>query len=253
MASYVTEPVRVMNLVFASPLGIAAGFDTAGHLGRAASALGFAFNEIGSLDAASLTASPMINQSGEARLGINLRLDPGSSVDAHCRGLAFAWEQADYLMLNLISPGSEVLLQDRTHRYRLLTALLQQRRDLERHGSRRIPMAVKLRSLPGQTPLNIARELRDMGFDGILAAHDPGPPTTRERYMAWQRTQAQEQTCRQIEQLRAACGDHMALMSVGGIQRREHLLARLQAGADLVQLCSALHNRGSALASELLD
>ena len=45
------HPVTVMGLEFPTPLGIAAGFDRHGALGRRVASLGFGFNEIGSLTA----------------------------------------------------------------------------------------------------------------------------------------------------------------------------------------------------------
>lgn len=48
------HPATVMGLEFPTPLGIAAGFDRSGALGRRVAPLGFGFNEIGSLTAAAL-------------------------------------------------------------------------------------------------------------------------------------------------------------------------------------------------------
>jgi len=250
------EPTTlVMGLTFPSVLGIAAGFDPLGQLGKGASALGFGFNEIGSLDAASLPDSLAFNHRGNARLGINLRLDPKCSDSQLCQGLARAWAQADYLMLNLIGPGSDVLLdsRERPRLRRLLSELLRQRCELERDTTCHVPVAVKLRSLPEQIPLELAQMLLELGFDGLLAAHDPGPPATRQRYLDWQATARQEQACRQIEALRRLCGEDMALMSVGGIQTRKHLQARLAAGAKLVQIHSALQHQGLRIAGDLLN
>jgi dihydroorotate dehydrogenase len=86
----------------------------------------------------------------------------------------------------------------------------------------------------------LAELLLELGYDGLLAAHDPGPPATRQRYRAWQGATQQAQACAQIEQLRRLCGGQIALMSVGGIQTAAHLQARLAAGAELVQVHSVL-------------
>lgn len=249
------QSIQAMGLEFPTVLGVAAGFDPRGHLGKGASALGFGFNEIGSLDAASLPDRLPLNLQGSALLGINLRLDPGRSDQALCQGLARAWPHADYLMLNLIGPGSEVLL-DRRERPRLchlLSELLRQRHALEQTTARHVPLAVKVRSLPGQIPLALAQMLLELGYDGLLAAHDPGPPATRQRYLDWQNPAHQEEACRQIEALHRLCAEDMALMSVGGIQTREHLQARLSAGAELVQIHTALLHQGPGIAGDLLN
>jgi dihydroorotate dehydrogenase len=234
--------VEVMGLRFAAPLGIAAGFDRLGRLGRRAGALGLGFNEIGSIDLAAMAQlSAQTFSPGAARLGINLNLAPDISLAALRAGLARAWPLADYLTLNLIGPSSAALLSA-GQRPRLRQLLAAARSELQRldRPERRVPLAVKLRCLPGQVPLELAELLLELGYDGLLAAHDPGPPATRQRYRAWQDATQQAQACAQIEQLRRLCGGQIALMSVGGIQTAAHLQARLAAGAELVQVHSVL-------------
>uniref|UniRef100_UPI002FC7D378 hypothetical protein n=1 Tax=Ramlibacter sp. TaxID=1917967 RepID=UPI002FC7D378 len=236
------RPVEVMGLRFASPLGIAAGFDRQGRLGRRAGALGFACNEVGSLAlAATSQLSARALGPGTARLGLNLSITADLSLAALRAGLAHAWPLADYLMLNLIGPASAALLgaEQRPRLRQLLAAARTEQQRLNACG-RRVPLAVKLRCLPGQVPLALAELLLELGYDGLLAAHDPGPPATRQRYQAWQDPSRQVQACAQIEQLRRLCGGQMALLSVGGIQTPAHLDARLAAGAELVQVHSVL-------------
>lgn len=245
-------PVQVMGLAFDSPLGIAAGFDRLGRLGRRAAALGFAFNEIGSLDLASSPPLPRVTP-GTARLGLNLSLDPRQPLATLCASLGRIGAHADYLMLNLLGPASAPLLvpEQRPRLRRLLAALRTEQSRLDALGRRR-PLAVKLRCLPGQTPLALAELLLELGYDGLLAAHDPGPPATRQRYRAWQDEAHQAQACAQLEQLQRLCRGDLALLSVGGIQTAEHLQARLAAGAELVQVHTALLHAGPWLARRLL-
>ena len=245
-------PVEVMGLRFESPLGIAAGYDRLGSLGRRAGALGFGFNEIGSAAPGGVAA--LRTSSGSARLGINLTLDASRSLAETGAGLAQAWQMADYLMLNLIGPASAPLLEpaQRPRLRVLLAELREQQFLLNEESGRHVPLAVKVRSLPGQVPLDLAELLLDLGYDGLLAAHDPGPPATRQRYRAWQGESQQSQACQQIAALRALAGGDIALMSVGGIQTRAHLKARLEAGAELVQAHTALLHRGPWLPSLLL-
>lgn len=236
------RPVEVMGLHFAAALGIAAGFDRFGRLGRCAGALGLGFNEIGSIDLAAIAQlSARTLRPGTARLGLNLSLTPDISLGALRAGLARAWPLADYLTLNLIGPSSAALLgaEQRPRLRQLLAAVRIEQQRLDR-PERRVPLAVKLRCLPGQVPLELAELLLELGYDGLLAAHDPGPPATRQRYRTWQNAAQQAQACAQIEQLRRLCGGQLALMSVGGIQSAEHLQARLAAGAELVQVHSVL-------------
>ena len=245
-------PVEVMGLRFESALGIAAGYDRLGTLGRRAGALGFGFNEIGSTAPGGISA--LRRSSGSAQLGINLTLDAARSLSETGAGLAQAWHMADYLMLNLIGPASAPLLESaQRQRLRVLLAELREQQFLlNEEGGRHVPLAVKIRSLPGQVPLHLAELLLELGYDGLLAAHDPGPPATRQRYRTWQAESQQSQACQQIAALRALTGNDIALMSVGGIQTRQHFTARLDAGAELVQAHTALLHRGPWLPSLLL-
>lgn len=241
---HASNPVVVIGLRFQSALGIAAGYDRLGRLGRNAGTLGFGFNEIGSVTPEGIAA--LRRSSGSALLGINLTLDAARSPAEISEALARAWPMADYLMLNLIGPTAAPLLEaaQRPRLRALLGGLRQRQFSLNEDGGRRVPLAAKVRSLPGRVPLDLAELLLDLGFDGLLAAHDPGPPATRERYRSWQDDVQQGQACQQIAALRAVTRDKMALMSVGGVQNRAHLDARLAAGAELVQVHSALLHRG---------
>ncbi|MCQ4261488.1 phosphoserine aminotransferase [Stutzerimonas stutzeri] len=245
------RPLRVMGLDFPSPLGIAAGFDRSGRLARRVAALGFGFNEIGSLTAQGL-ARLQLAPHGEAQLGINLTLDARNSTAESCTLLRAARAYGDYLVLNLMGPASAPLLQQPTRLRLLLAALRADQHELNQAGSRQIPLVVKLRCLPGRVPFSITEMLLELGFDGLLAAHDPGPPATRERYQDWQHGLQQAQACEQIAHLRRFCGEGLALISVGGIQAADQLQARMAAGAQLVQVHSALLHQGPWLAHRLL-
>lgn len=244
--------VEAMGLCFDTPLGIAAGFDRHGRLGRQAGSLGFGFVEVGSLHPAEL--SGLRRSTGTAQLGINLGLTPGIPEAVFHEALARLWPQADYLMLNLIHPACAPLLESgaRPHLTRLLASLRERQHQLDRLGGRKVPLAAKLRCLPGDLPLDLAALLRDLDFDALLAAHDPGPPATPQRYRHWQNPAVQAQVCTQIERLRTLCGPHMALLSVGGIQTATHLNDRLDAGAELVQVYGALKEQGPGVAGRML-
>lgn len=244
------QPVTVMGLPFPSPLGIAAGFDRYSRLGRRAALLGFGFNEVGSLTADGFARlSPV--KDGQARLGLSLTLDASQSWTETCALLQTAWPLADYLVLNLIGPASVRLVEDPDRLHRLLSLLRHQQHALNTAGNRSVPLLAKLRCLPEQVPEYLTEVLLELGFDGLIAAHDPGPPATRQRYRAWQDDRQQMQACMQIEQLHRLCGTDLALISVGGVQTAGHLQARLDAGAQLIQVHGALMRQGPWLARRL--
>ena len=166
-----------MGLRFPSPVGIAAGFDRYGRLARRVAALGFGFNEIGSLTATEV-AQLGVMHTAAARPGISLTLDARQASAESRAMLRAAWPHADYLMLNLIGPTSAPLLSQSTRLRHLLAALVDEQRQLNQDGRRRVPLLAKLRCMPERTPFSIAGLLVELGFDGLLAAHDPGPPAT---------------------------------------------------------------------------
>gem|GEM_PF-1372311 len=125
------RPVTAMGLRFPSPVGIAAGFDRYGRLARRVAALGFGFNEIGSLTANEV-AQLGVMHNGSARLGISLTLDARQASAESRAMLRAAWPHADYLMLNLIGPTSAPLLSQSTRLRHLLAALCEEQRQLTR-------------------------------------------------------------------------------------------------------------------------
>lgn len=244
------RPVTVMGLPFPSPVGIAAGFDRHNRLGRRAASLGFGFNEVGSLTADALSRLSPGNH-GQARLGLNLTLDASRSSADACALLRNAWPLADYLVLNLIGPASVRLVQEHDRLRRLLSLLRHEQHKLNTAGNRRVPLVAKVRCLPEQVPDALTGLLMELGYDGLIAAHDPGPPATLQRYRAWQNDRQQTQACMQIEHLRRICGGDLALISVGGVQTAGHLQARLDAGAQLIQVHGALLRQGPWLGRRL--
>jgi len=250
-AQPIAQPVEAMGLQFQTPVGIAAGFDRLGRLGRRASTLGFGFTEIGSLTAADLPllAAPRL---GAAQLGVNLTLDAGHAIAQTCALLQGAWPWADYLLLNLIGPACAPLLEQPGRLQARLASLRDHHRHLNCAYGRQVPLVAKLRCLPGDLPLALVDRLLGLGFDGLLLAHDPGPPATRQRYLAWQDERVQAQACAQVAQLHRLCGPNAVLMSVGGIQTADHLRERRAAGAQLVQVHAALLQQGPWLARRLL-
>lgn len=184
----IVQPVEAMGLVFSSPLGIAAGFDRFGQLGRRVAALGFGFSEIGSLTAADLPRLAVSRQ-GTALLGVNLTLDACQSTAQTCALLQGAWPWADYLVLNLIGPLCAPLLEQPERLQARLAALRDHHRHLSRAYERPVPLVAKLRCLPGELPLALVDRLQALASTAccwrMIRAHlPPGSATWPGRTMA---------------------------------------------------------------------
>ena len=150
--------------------------------------------------------------------------------------LRAAWPHADYLMLNLIGPTSAPLLSQSTRLRHLLASLVDEQRQLNQDGRRRVPLLAKLRCMPERTPFSIAGLLVELGFDGLLAAHDPATGNSRA-LPGLAGSPAAGSGRQQIEELRRFCGPDM--LCFGGVQTADHLRARMSAGAELVQVHTA--------------
>ncbi|MGR4067153.1 hypothetical protein OCT51_16620 [Halomonas sp. LR3S48] len=248
-------PVQAMGLTFPNPLGIAAGFDRGGWLGRRASALGFGCIEIGSWSPRPGRAMNPLPQAGDAILGINVGLDPRTST-AHApeellAGLRAAWRHADYIAVNLGSPQAVALQHPARlgELQRLLSALKREQQRLSACTGRQVPLTVKLRlEREATAPPVILPHLAGLGCEGVVLACDAGPPATPKRYAEWQRPECQRQACRQVAQAVELLKGSLPLISVGGVATAEHVSARLEAGAVLVQLHEALVYEGPWIA-----
>lgn len=250
-----------MGLGFPNPLGIAAGFDRWGRLGRQVGALGFGCIEIGTLMPQDMAAWNMTGRaSGEPKrgstiLGINIGMSP-ETVASHALQdylvcLRAVWSRADYVTVNLCSPQSAVLLRPafRAGVDELLIALKQEQRALAVVSGRYVPLAVKIRLDPGSVELpEMVPRLAALRFDAVVAAIDAGPPATPQRYVMWQTPLWQRRACEQIGRLNALLEGSLPIIAVGGIGSARHVAARLCAGATLVQLHDALVYRGPGIA-----
>ncbi|MCG6658174.1 phosphoserine aminotransferase [Halomonas campisalis] len=247
-----------MGLSFPNPLGIAAGFDKQGALGREAGALGFGSIEVGTLgpqEASVCLAGARSPDSAGTILGVSIGMDPQSVPRQACHdyleGLRSVWNQADYVAINLCSrqaaallhPSHDELLEE------LLVALKQEQRALTVLSGRYVPLAVKVKlSLEGLALPPVVTRLAALRFDALTAAIDPGPPATPQRYVEWQAPQRQRQACQWIDRLAVELAGRLPIIAVGGIRSAWHVSERLRAGATLVQLHNALVYEGPRVA-----
>lgn len=253
-----TAPVRAMGLTFPNPLGIAAGFDRRGELGREAGVLGFGCIEIGTLTPQDAVADGASKPAGGANgivLGINIGMNPGTepsqAQDDYLIGLRAVWCQADYIAINLSSPQAAELLQPSRREIleTLLVALKREQQALTAVSGRYVPLAVKIKLALSATDLpEVVTRLSALRFDGLIAALDTGPPATPQRYMEWQAPQRQHQACDRIKRVAAMLAGRLPIIAVGGIGSAQHVAGRLRAGAALVQLHNVLVYEGPRVA-----
>ncbi|MDY0191094.1 MAG: hypothetical protein RBR22_10210 [Desulfuromonas sp.] len=245
----------VMGIRFPNRLGIAAGFDKHGQLGRAAGALGFGCIELGTLTLGqdltgiTQTATACI----PAILGVNLKLDDESQQYTEKELLlriAQTNNTADYISVNLYENRNEDSLPVILER---LTTIRQYQNELLKIHHKVLPIILKLHTQPlTNTLICLLKRLESAPIDGIAIAFDLGKPVTKNSYLFWQDSAVQAHVCHQLEHCRKIIKHDTALIAIGGVSQSQHYQDRLNAGADLVQLHNALVFNGYDIAKKIL-
>ena len=275
------------GLQFPSPVGLAAGFDKDAEAFAAMLGFGFGFVEVGTLTPRPQLGNPkprlfrlkedraVINRMGfnnggqaaaMARLaardrarglvGINIGANKDSEdrIADYAAGVRAMAPLADYLTVNISSPNTPGLrqLQDEAALRDLLQAVGEAR------GDHQLPIFLKVApDLEADDPDRIARVAKDEGIDALIISN-----TTIDRPDSLRSRHAQEtgglsgrplkaKALAALRSFRAASGGEMLLIAAGGIENGDDAWARLCAGANLVQLYSALVYEGPGLARRI--
>ncbi|MEO0446493.1 MAG: quinone-dependent dihydroorotate dehydrogenase [Verrucomicrobiota bacterium] len=292
------RPVTVMGVRFPNAVGLAAGMDKAGEAVDAFGAIGFGHVEVGTVTPRPQPGNPrprlfrlveqeaVINRMGfnnpgmdavlehlsqrksfSGVLGINLGKNfdtPNEeAVEDYQKGLRKAYQEADYLVVNLSSPNTKGLrdLQAIDSCQALLETLQRDRDDLvERHDGLRRPIAVKLSpDLEEDHLKGLAEMLSSIQVDGVIVTN-----TTLDRSRVKGHPSAEEagglsgaplrERARDALRLwREALSPKIPIISVGGIGDGEEARRRLELGASLVQVYTGLIYRGPVLVREMLQ
>ena len=176
-------------------------------------------------------------------------------------GLRKAYPVADYIAINISSPNTPGLrsLQYGEELDSLLGALMAERRILAAALGRVVPIAVKL--APDMTIEELTLccgKLVAHGVEGVIATN-----TTFDRERVAESEHAAEtgglsgaplteKACATLSHIKALVGDRMAIIGVGGIMTGGDAQARIEAGADLVQVYSGFIYAGPPLISDCL-
>ena len=278
--------VEAFGLRFSNPIGLAAGFDKNGAIAHKAHRLGFGFTEVGTLTplAQSGNAKPrlfrlpeqggVINRFGfnnqghavaharlkpcEAVLGINVgaNKDAADRVADYVAGIRAFIDVAAYFTINVSSPNTPNLrdLQKPEALDELLARVLDAR-DAKAEAFGRKPVLLKIAPDVSLSDLDgIVGVARNRRIDGMIvsnttiarpadvAAHrhggEGGGLSGRPLYDLSTRMLAE--TFKRVER-------QFPLIGVGGIDSAETAIGKIEAGATLVQLYSALVFHGPGL------
>jgi len=197
-------------------------------------------------------------------LGINIGKNAATAIERavedYVTGLEAVYAHADYVAVNISSPNTANLrsLQSGDALDGLLGSLQERRRALAARHGRDVPMFVKIApDLDTAQIAEIACALRAHAIQGVIATN-----TTLDREAVHGMAHAQEtgglsgaplrdRSNRIVRELRAALGPRYPIIGVGGILSGDDARAKLDAGADLVQIYTGLIYRGPELVGEV--
>lgn len=210
-----------------------------------------------------------VGQADGVRLGLNIGKNAVTpierAVDDYLIGLSGVYPHADYITVNISSPNTQNLrsLQADEALDALLGALSERRHELARQQQRQVPLFVKIAPDldEGQIDLvaaTMARRAQDSqdGAWGLIATN-----TTLDRSAVTGLAHAEEtgglsglpvrdKSNQVIARLRERLGPAFPIVGVGGILSGSDAVAKIQAGADLVQIYTGLIYKGPSLVRE---
>lgn len=282
--------VDAFGLSFPNPLGLAAGFDKSGEAVEGLGRLGFGFVEIGTvtpkpqpgnlkprlfrLDADRAIVNRMgFNNDGytkvRARLqrasrrgivGVNIgpNKDAVDRIADYVLGLEIFSALADYFTINISSPNTPGLrsFHASSELERLLSAT---RTTCDRMLPRR-PLLLKISpDLNDDTLGGVLSLVLNYKIDGLIVSNttvtrpaslaslhalEPGGLSGRPLFDA---------STRMVARCFLKCGDAIPIIGVGGIEDGETALAKIEAGARLIQIYTGFVYRGPQIVGEILN
>jgi dihydroorotate dehydrogenase len=280
--------VPAFGLDFPNPVGLAAGFDKDAEVPDAMLVLGFGFVEVGTLTPQPQPGNPrprafrlvedrgVINRYGFNSLGhapalerLNRRaqrgvvgVNIGANKDADDRiadyvaGVRAFSSVASYFTINVSSPNTPGLrdLQEPAALAELLARTLEARDAAETRRPLLLKIApdLTLAQLDG-----IVRVARDSRIDGMIVSNTTiSRPATLHSPLAKESgglsgAPLADLATRMLAQTFLRVEKQFPLIGVGGIDSAETALARIEAGATLLQLYSALVYEGPGLAQRI--
>jgi dihydroorotate dehydrogenase len=279
---------RVFGLDFPNPLGLAAGFDKNAEVFDKTPALGFGFVEVGTLtplpqsgnarprafrlveDRAVVNrygfnndghAPALARLNGRKRQGI-VGVNVGANKDAadrladYAAGVSAFAGVADYLTINVSSPNTPGLrdLQEPA----ALRELLQRAQEARTAAARQPPLLLKIAPDVTLDQLDaIVRVARDAKIEGMIVSNTTisRPDTLRSAFAretgGLSGAPLFELSTRRLAQTYLRVEGQFPLVGVGGIDGPETAIAKLEAGASLLQLYSALVFEGPGLVGRI--
>lgn len=194
-------------------------------------------------------------------IGKNFDTPVEKAVDDYLIGLQKVYALADYVTINISSPNTPGLrtLQFGESLNELLSKLKEMQAKLQQQHGRYVPMAVKIApDLDGGEVEQLAQAFAQFEIDAVIATN-----TTMSREGVEDLLFGDEagglsgkpvfdKSTEVVRQFRQALPDALPIIAAGGIMSGEDALAKLDAGASLVQIYSGLIYQGPKLIGDIV-
>lgn len=283
--------VTLWGLSFANPIGIAAGFDKDARVPDGVLDLGCGFAEIGTVTPLPQSGNPqprvfrLVQDDGLInRLGFNngghaaalarlekrtprgiLCVNVGANKDAtdrpadYVRGIETFYNVASMFTVNISSPNTPGLrdLQAPAQLDELLGLVMAARDTMIKAGKPRRPIVVKIAPDIAEDDIGpITDRLAAHGVDGIAVSNTT---LSRQGLRDDQKSEAGGLSGRplfhrstvMLAKVYQATGGRIPLIGIGGIDSGEAAIAKIEAGASLLQLYTGLIYKGPSLIGEI--
>ncbi len=199
----------------------------------------------------------------EAMVGVNIGANKDSldRIADYVAGIQTFASVARYFTINISSPNTPGLrdLQGQENLAALLSAVMQARQEQAITTGRHVPVFLKIAPDLGDEELDdIAAEALSHTLDGLiisnttLCRHGLREPRLGEQAGGLSGRPLFEKSTVVLAKMRQRIGPKMALIGVGGVHSAQTAASKIRAGADLVQLYSAMIFAGPGLIPEII-
>lgn len=276
------------GIKMSNPVGMAAGFDKNAEVFTALGAMGVGFAEIGTVTPKPQDGNPrprlfrlvqsegVINRMGfnneghdaalqrlregdhiaptGANIGANKKSD--DFIADYVTGVKCFANAADYLTINISSPNTPGLrgLQDREMLGRLLAEVLDEREK----QAKRVPVFLKIApDLDEKAMDDIAAATSQISLDGLIVSNTTIDHSSVEGQPNWNEQGGLSGkplfrlATQRLAQMRQRVAPDLPIIGVGGVHSPQSALAKFQAGANAIQLYSALVYGGLELLEDI--
>lgn len=219
------------------------------------------FNNVGIHAAVKKLEKRKTNAIVGVNIGKNFDTPNEQAVNDYLYCLKAAYPVADYIAVNISSPNTKGLrdLQAEDSIRQLLAALKKEQASLEKEYGKKKPVLVKIApDLEGQQIEALARVFNELAVDGVIATNTTisreavaGHPLEKEAG-GLSGAPVTERSTLVIEAFCMLLREQTPIIGVGGILSGADAVAKLKAGASLVQVYSGLVYRGPGLIADVL-